>query len=665
MLKFEKVEERLIKKKTIWKGERDRWLIYGKKCETYFYNDVDGTKTIFTSEQLKKIQQKWDIPVSINKIYPTVRQQISILSRTKPSFQIVSFDEKAKKEVPINENQTVAVNISTLVDKIVKHILYNSQAELEEEEIIRDVLVYGMGIAGIVELPERKLGTLGLKYKRIPLDSIILDPDTFERDLSDLSGYFIEKEISLEQAKRIYDPLIKAINEKYKAGVKWEDFQKYTSGIEGSQKLTATLDEKVYVCEYFDKVYTNMYFVENIDTGDIQRVFLENLEDWQKEIIEKNAIDMELNTFVRRKLMIGDYLVLEQILPITDFSIQAKFFEWGGKPYKSYGMVHFLRDMQDAFTKTIQNAIVNGMLTNNAGWTAPKGSISPEDKQKWENFGSYPGVIKEFIPQVVEGVLLKPERDQISNLSNFYPFLMDTILKGMDEISGINNILRGEPSPQIEVFSTLKKLEEIASYRLESLLNNIVVPNNKLGNVLVEYIIAYLTPEDTLVFADPRTRDGIIYFQATREWLKDFKLAKYYVISIPGEGLPTKRLSQASELFKISQNTSDPYMRNAFMKKAFELSDIGDFDDLMQEIDFAKQLEGQVQQLREMVNRLKEINKQLENRIIRAEIDNKVLLNMLKQSKEEEETENPATNITSLEKLYGGNTTQSIINTET
>ncbi len=656
MLKLEQVNEKFLKKKFLWKSERDKWLQYGNYCKSYYYNDVEDTKTIFTREQLKKIEEKWNIPVSINKIYPIVSQQIGILTKTKPSFQIVSFDEKAIKEVKISDKETVKVNLSTLIDKITKNIMYNSVASLEEEEIIKDVLTLGMGIAGIVEVKNRQPGTLGLKYKRIQPESIILNPDTFERDLSDLTGYIIEKEISLEEAKKTYQLLIDALKQKFGSDVDWEMFKKYTTGIDQNGiRLTASLDERVYVCEYYDKVYTLMYFVKNINTNNIDRVFEENLEEGQREIVLKTAVDTELNIFVRRTLILGDYVVLEEILPLTEFPMQAKFFEWGGKPYKSYGMVHFLRDMQDAFTKTIQNAIVNGMLSNNAGWTAPKGSISQEDKAKWESLGAYPGTIKEYIPQVIEGVLLKPERDQISNLSNFYPLLMETILKGMDEVSGITDVLKGSPNPQIEVFSTLKKLEEIATYRLETVLDHITMPFTKLGQALVEYILAYLSPEDIVVFADPRTKEGIINFQLLQDWTADFKLAKYYVIAIPGEGLPSKRLSQATELFKIAQSTSDPYMRNAFMKKAFELSDIGNFEDLIAEIDIMRQTQAQIEQLNETVNRLKEINKQLENRIIRAEIDNKVLLEIIKttkQSNNEENKENPATEITSLEKLY-------------
>jgi len=57
------------------------------------------------------------------------------------------------------------------------------------------------------------------------------------------------------------------------------------------------------------------------------------------------------------------------------------------------------------------------------------------------------------------------------------------------------------------------------------------------------------------------------------------------------------------------------------------------------------------------MDRLKEINKQLENRIIRAEIENKVLQEMLKKYNNElqnnEKVENPATEKTSVERLKG------------
>ena len=651
MIKYEPLPADLSKKLLQWKSKKEKWLSYAKSCEELFYSDVEGTKTIFTQEQLKKIKEKWNIPLSINKIYPSVSQQAAILSRNKPSFQIVAYDERKDPSGQINVSKLAAETL----DKISKHILYNSQSQLQEEEAIKDMLIMGIGVTAIVEEQDYRIGTLGLKYKRINPENITFNPDCFERDLSDLSAYYIEKEMELEQAKKHYQPLIDAINSKFNLQLTMKDFA--NENTMGFKKTSFSfLEDRVYVLELYDKVYSNLYFINDIENNDIISVFEENLEDEQKFIL-KNAQDMEVNSYVRRRLFLGKYLVLEELLPITKFPIKVQFFEWKGSIYECYGIVHFIKDMQDAFTKVIQNAIVNGMLTNNAGYIAPKGAITPEDKEKWERLGNYPGVVKEFVPQIVDGILLKPERETIQGLSNFYPFLLETIINGVDLVTGIGNVLRGETKPAIEVFSTLKALQEAATFRLEMILRHITVPSVDIGQALVEYILARLRANEKIILTDLNRE--IYSVKLSPEEVVNIKLTRYLVMAIPSEELPNKRLAQATELFKISQTTSDPYLRSALIKKAFELSDIPGWDEMKQEADQINIIYAQLQEAQSTINRIKEINKQLENRIIRVELRNKVLtaaLNLTRKSIPEEyltpELQKSIAELTSLEKEY-------------
>lgn len=639
MLLYEKLsnEDSLIKKYILWRSERDRWLKYAKECMEIFYNDVEGTNTIFTAEQLNKIKSQWDIPISINKIYPAASHEIAILSKSKPSFKIAAYDERGK-------------NYAVILDKIIKHVLYSSDAVLEEQEVIKDTIITGMGIAGIEYLFEHEVGKLPFKYKRIDPDYIILDPNSRERDLSDLTGYFIEKELTKEQAQKYYQKLIDAVNQKYSINLTIDELAQ--SSISSINKVI-DFDQRVRILEYYDKVYTNMYFVEDPNTGDIIRLFAENLEEDQSFLLD-TAIDMELNLFVRRKLIIGDYLLYEEILPITKFPIAVKFFEWAGRIYKSYGLVHFVKDMQEALTKFIQLTLVNGMLTNNAGWIAPIGSIRPEDRIKWETMGNKPGVIKEYLPQIVDGQLLRPEKEQIQNLSQFYPFMIEMMVNGIDIVTGINQAVRGEPNPNTEVFSTLKALQEAATYRIEMAMTNIIVPNRNIGEALIQYVLSELKANTKYILIDSND----VYEVNTSEMLlKDFRLAKYLVVPIPSEALPTKRLAQATEMFKIAQTTTDPYLRDLLVAESIKLSDIGNTDELYEKMDVAKKATEQAQQSEEIISRLKELNKQLENRIIRAEIDNKVLQEMIRSMNKGEaintSSENPATEKTTIEKLVG------------
>ncbi|MCM8827550.1 MAG: hypothetical protein NC904_08575, partial [Candidatus Omnitrophica bacterium] len=321
MLLNEKLESQsdIFKKLNLWRSIRDEWLSYANECEEYFYNDVEGTKTIFNQKQFEKIRSSWDIPVSINRIYPNTSQAISILKKAKSYINVQAYDERGTPFVPV-------------LNKIINSVLYSQEALIEEEEIIKDVFIKGIGIGGIVELLDYKVGRLPFKYKRIDHSNIILDPNTRERDLSDMTGYFIEKVITKEQAKKYYQTLLDAVNKKFGTDL---DFDNMFESFPSKDRIIDT-EPKISVLEYYDKIYTNMYFIRDVDTNDILMVFDENLEEDQKFLLS-TAEDVELNTFVRRRLIIGSYLLLEEVLPITEFPLAVKFFDWRGRIYKSYG----------------------------------------------------------------------------------------------------------------------------------------------------------------------------------------------------------------------------------------------------------------------------------------------------------------------------------------
>ena len=80
----------------------------------------------------------------------------------------------------------------------------------------------------------------------------------------------------------------------------------------------------------------------------------------------------------------------------------------------------------------------------------------------------------------------------------------------------------------------------------------------------------------------------------------------------------------AQGLMNIAQTTQSPYERNVYIQKAFDLSDMKEFEDMKDEIDQVRQLEQQINQQAQELKRKDETNKQMENRVIAAELKAKV-----------------------------------------
>lgn len=613
MLLYEEIPDWIVKKRDSWEAEYRKWDDRTKILEGYYYNDVDETGTTFTQEQKSKVENNTGIPVSLNKIYSVIEQKLAILTQTKPSSKVIAYDTKAQSK-----------QFAYVLDKCKNSIMYHSQAILEQKEAMKDMLVLGMGITGIFPKQYDTMGDFGLEYLYLHPSEVRLDVNSKRINNSDMSGFFITKELDEETAKEMFTDKIAAINFKFGTEYKLTDFAR--SDVLMSRGTRGGLVEdfgqyKYDTLEYYTKEVADLCLVKNPE-GNIEFLFAENLEE-ELKVLLTNTQEIETNRFVVKYTMLGNKLIEKEFLPITEFPIRVRYFNWGGKPYRSYGVAHYLRGMQDAQDKAVQLLIQNGMLTNNAGWEAPYGSIDAAERVKWEQMGNKPGIIKEYKPVILENTVMKPERTQIQQLSNFYPMLIDMMDKAMEVSSGVHPFMSGDPKQKIDVFSTLQQYQNAGSQRILMALMDIQVAEEYIGNVLVQWLVVTLKPDENYVLFDAEAGD-FNEVQIANDIMTDFKLARYKVMAIPSESTQSQRIAMSTELMKISQTTPDPAERAIYIKKAFQLADMRGFDEVQKEVDTAKNLQSQIQQLQEELKRAEEIQKQLENKVIASEIKAKV-----------------------------------------
>ena len=355
-------------------------------------------------------------------------------------------------------------------------------------------------------------------------------------------------------------------------------------------------------------------------------MFRENMFPEQQVIIDTGEIvKEEVNYFVRETTILGKKIVNVEILPLTMFPMKTMYFEWGGKPYRSYGMIHFTKGMQEAMDKVIQLLILNAMLSNNAGWTAPKGSIAEEDKPKWKIDGNNPMAIKEYVPRPFGDQYFVPVRDVVVPLAQHYPLIMDMMKQGIEYSTGINPMIQGDPrGAKVDVFSSLQQYQSAAMQRINLAAQHINQIQEYMGRVIVQWLPSQLKTNEYYGFYDQQGQFDEIAI--TRDIIQVMSTENYTVAAVPAESVPTYRMAMATELMKISQTTPDPQERNVYIKKAFNLSDIRGFDDMQEELNEINKLNQQIQQLQEQIERDDELMKQYENRALLAEYKMKVAM---------------------------------------
>jgi len=433
MIYFEDAPKELIGKIESWKSAKSTWLEEANYSMELYLNDVEGTGTTYSYNQKEIIKANTNIPVSINYLYSVVAQKLAIILSSKPSHKVVALDDRAKPYAHV-------------LDKIKHAIMYSSEANTETAEAIKEMLITGVSHIGILEKDLYNIGEFEVSYQHMSIYNVTIDPNSRKKNNADIEGYVYEKELSEDQINFLYKDIIEAYNQYYGTEHKIDELLSSGNSLPYNSLEYITNKKKALVRKYYDKVASVMYYVENPVTKDIERLFKENYFPEQVDIIFDNQYikGEEPNFYVREITIVGNKIIEIRMLPLTVFPIKTLYFEWGGKPYRSYGMVHFTKGMQEAMDKALQLMILNGILTNNSGWIAPKGSISEEDRAKWEQFANDPRVVKEYVPIVMENQVLRPEREQIGQISNFYPTLIQMMQYGIENSTGITPMLQGD-----------------------------------------------------------------------------------------------------------------------------------------------------------------------------------------------------------------------------
>lgn len=598
-----------------WAGIAKDFNNNAAKHENYFLGDVDDTNTPFDKRQLDRIRKTTGVEATINRIYSVTSQAIAYLTRKRQGNKTVAINEKFK-------------NHAITLDKIKQGIINDSLSVIAEEECIKDMLIGGIGIKG-VRRPINQYETIfPAVIEHIHYSEIVLDPNCTDRTLRKMQGYFVDKEITLEEAKRVYQGHIDMINIMYiNDGDQPLDWTMFTKANVTSANYNRRSPENlmysqtVWAREYYDKVFTKCYLIEDPKLG-IRKLFAENLTELQTPLL-RGAIRVEEDIYVRKTTMLGDYIIDVTIEPITEWGMAVRFFEWGGKPYKSKSFIHYGIPIQQAYDSAMQLLLLNGYVITNAGYKAPRQAIPESERKNWEEDLLNPLKLKLYDPVEVGDKVLIPEKDLPGQLSNFYPELLRMFSNGLYEITGFDPALMGiTTESSVETFSTLNKYETAALQRIMLQFDHISLAQVQEGNVLLQYILSEMRPEVAYTFLDSDGRLNEV--EHTIASIKEAKLAKYRVYTIPYESMPTQRLQVSQELLKIAQTTADPSERKIFIHHALALQDIREVDGLLEEIDEVNNLKGMINQINQVLDREKEIGKQNENRAIRAEYREKI-----------------------------------------
>lgn len=642
LIDLEPIPKQLKELQSSWEGRRQDFINFAKLAKEYYYNDVEGTKTNYTQQQVKKIESANKAVVSLNYIYPYVSQKAAILNQNKYSHRIITTDNRAKE-------------VAYVMDKAKDLILNSSEALIEFREAILESLITGMSHVGWVYEDYPEDDSFGIQFMHIPIEYIILDPNSRKKSNLDMRGYFYIKKTTKDIVENIYNPYLETINSYYNKKYTIDDLVNYKTPVINSSRdnlVTSLNMEQVEVKKYYTKQIAQMYLIKNPESGIITREFRENYFPEQFDLILETSevVDVVTAQFVKETTLINDKIIEIKMIPSRDFLLKTIYYEWDQEPYKSKGMVHFIVGMQQTVDKTIQELLYNASLLNAGGWTAPKGSISDEDRQKWEQDGAVPGVMKEYVPVVYENTVLKPEREQPPQLPPHFVQIIDLMLSSIKISTNITEVVTGDLTKKLDVFSTAQLYQTSAMYRISEFADYLNTIQAQMGKALCEILPSIIRPDKHYYFFN-QEEDDFDEFAVTKDQLNTIVQSRFLVTAVPSALSPTAKNSMAIGLTNIAQTTQDPVERDVYIKHAYKLMDLRGFDQLKKDLETVQQQRNVIEQLQQQIERDRELIKQWENRVINAELKAEILRQQMRGAVALAKAEVAATKDTIIEKL--------------
>lgn len=634
-----------------YQSQRSKWLNRAMEYEMVVQNDVDGTGTQFTKEQLEEIKEKHLIGSSINFSVAVVETLVAFLTASLPKPHVLPIGDSAK-------------SVAYFYRDIIESVLNNSNYNALGERFVTDKIVAGRG--GLFVRPSNLLDNPSLfdvVLEDLDYKDYFPDPLSKRRDHQDSRMQFIAKPISASRAKEIYGLTDDEI--KMATTNDWlESYATYDNPIVSNAEPE---DPTIWLQEIYEKVKSSKYVLKS------------GVHTYIKPEDEKEVMQIIPVFLVERSIKIGNYIKDSTILPIDLYPTVIFGHQHNRSPYEKPVMHHFI-DLNYALNKFVSLVIENAQQSSNSSEIAPQGSIS--DLVEYKSQRSTPGGVAMYVPNPNLPNGGKPEQRLPLPLNNAF-YQLFVIFKSLIEyITGVLPLLQGSAEGAPDTLGATNQLANFGMQRPRLYSRQIDAALPTLGKLIIQMFQAYSQPGNVIRYMDSNTSAmKEIFFNVEAEIgntegdelpvkekvsmirdeagkiisliQEDVSKGSFNVYFSSSANLPTTR-AQAVEFLKttLGRMASDE-MSIAVLEALFRLIDIPEADQILRNASQISQMQSSLGEKDQMIEGLKKSVIDLEDRLlnqiwatelqkVRAEVDimkNKVDVGVsaLEDKKKEEE----------------------------
>lgn len=657
-----------------------------REMEELYYGDVEGTLSQFTQQQLKVIQQKYDIPISTKANYAIIEQMLSFLTGAKPTMRFITNNEKDQQW-------------TYLFEKLHRNVWAESNGDSAMESALRDMLVVGSGFLRVRKEDFLHDTTFGIVYEHVPWIDVFVDPRSTKKDFSDAEYIIVARPIPRQMVKKIYD--VDIDDEDYEDVDRVLLTENYTAPTQDYLTLDGKQSRHLWVKEFYEAVNHHIYIspdgytslkrptpteIPNPDyqklqeaakgiegmlqekgamhdqmaqtmpanmgmptgegspAGDMEGLQQElaNIEQVMAQVpptIPAHSMTLDNGEVVtvkeykhikkrriKRVLQVGRRILEKEILNTEVYPIVHFCNSHMRSPNKTYGVNHYIKDAVKAMNKLWAQTIYDLQLSGTGRWIAPEQSVQkPED---FERKMAMPGGLVTYTadPQLPDGGA--PTYIPGNQPNQGIMQLVMSIQQLAENITGIHGVVQGNQMGAPDSMGGMHSLQSFGTQRIKLMTRALEHPLSQLAEASVTYLQKYCPIEELRKHMDP-DGDGL------EEQFFNLNLDNKFKARVQlASSLPTSRQMASVLLTTLAGQMADPQAQQLISQYAMKFLEIQEADEIAEKMDAVKSLQSQTESAQQEIEELKGKIKQMENSLAQKEIE----LNVQKKMVEIEKT---------------------------
>ena len=344
---------------------------------------------------------------------------------------------------------------------------------------------------------------------------------------------------------------------------------------------------------------------------------LANNEESAQYIVDASRF---YDTKVKQCCCVGDTMLYEYELPISEYPIIPVHYKWTGTPYPM-SAVSPLVGKQQEMNKAHQLMVHNASLGSSLRWMYFKGSI---DEDYWEKYATAPGAL---LP--VNQGFENPKEVMPAQLSNAFFGVVQEGKQDMEYLAGIYGAMQGDTGAQHDTYRGMLAMDEYGTRRVKQWLKNSIEPALQMCGELVKQFSQHVyTANKVFRVVNPNNVEDEKEVEINKLMFNeygdvvgkfmDYGAAKFDVRIIAGSTLPINRwayLDELKELMKLGVVDDMAVLAE---------TDIRNKQKIAQRKSMYSQMQSQIQSMEESIKSLQGDKQTLERQIIQAGIKDKV-----------------------------------------